>query len=103
MLDLLTVVNSKEFYPLEALNLGELPVPGPSLAFVDEHLKQANQLILSNRSGQEQSSEYEEYLDEGALEEWKSEQVYMHLLNLIKAFFKNRQLNGKNLFKVLAK
>lgn len=29
--------------------------------------------------------------------------VYEHLLQLFKAFFKKRMLNGKNIFKVLAK
>jgi hypothetical protein len=89
MLDFLIVHNGKEFFTKEALD------SSMSANNVDDRggsPSKEDLILLSQR---------EQIHDPDDLPINKD--VYDHLLYLIKAFFKKRMLNGKNLFKVLGR
>mmetsp|Transcript_46880 Transcript_46880/g.34315 ORF Transcript_46880/g.34315 Transcript_46880/m.34315 type:complete len:126 (-) Transcript_46880:765-1142(-) len=78
MQGLLSTLNCTEFFPMEAL--------APSGQAFSDNIRH------SNRGS---------FLSED--EDESSQSVYMHVLNMVRAFFKKRMLNGKSLFNVLAK
>ena len=89
MLDFLIAHNGKEFFPKEALD------SSLSANNVDDRGFSPSKDDLILLSQREQFNDPDEFPNQ--------KEIFEHLLYLIKAFFKKRMLNGKNLFKVLGR